>query len=998
MFISRAFSQYSVEIKQEHWWYKIGDPNEWEGKMRAILKNNGQPIDTAGFSCQWWRTIANTETWESSPFSNTFFIAREGLVVDWKRKYWVNVFLGEQLVATSYQPPEPPYPIEAPPFGKTVTIEWKKEDGNGIGSGHGVKVRFWSYPENWHPTVYADGNAGGSGYLYLRPNSENEVVHAMPDILGSIGERFHRWSSAATLDEPYQNHSRVTVTSTLNQLAVNHRVFVADALMQVSLIDSPGANDASIEFKDPWLRDTTDLTFLDNPYGYRNKSTAATFKPGVYQIQPNLSNKYKGVFLNQTVNSGIYYSVRAPLIQTISGSSAFFLGWTYNSSYATLEQVGTNPAGYDQKAVVFNQSGATITAQYTNSTLTSNFTIPAGTYTMAGTLTVSSGATLTISSGATLRFPSGAGLVINGALSANGATFTASSSTWNGLTLNGSNGSSLQYCTINYASMPIKATNTSNVTISNVTIGNSNFYNGSDDAAMAFYNSSPTISYTTINGQGGSWNGVRFASSSTGSITNCTIQNCGAGNGIVIQGNSSPLVQSNVIRNNYYHGIITVSNGSGNPTIVSNSVTDNGVVNGVKTYVGIDFYSSAGKVGSNVVQGSNYGVYCDSYASPTTYWTGSYSGSVGNNTISSNLNGLVVYNNSNPSFGFVNYFHGELVFYGNCNNILNNQSTNAYADVNCYVWAEGNWWGSDPPTGIAYYNGSYISSYPWGTPAEPCPTGGGGGAIAAGMGNPPETISGVSVNVFSLREAFLARISGNYREAKTNYKNILESQATETDRQRALVGLLDLFRESKDESLVDEVGPFGNAGQALEITAKEILMVMYSSTGRYDQVKEIASSLLRTTKVSEVHKYALLQLASLDGFDPTQKSVSQDAIRQLGERFRGRVDQGLLVALSSTAVASPSSAASEASGDELSSYPNPFNPSTTIQYRLSNDGPVTLKVYDVLGREVISLVDEVKSAGTYTVTWDASRMPSGIYFTRLEMAGKALVKKLMLVK
>jgi hypothetical protein len=49
--------------------------------------------------------------------------------------------------------------------------------------------------------------------------------------------------------------------------------------------------------------------------------------------------------------------------------------------------------------------------------------------------------------------------------------------------------------------MPIKATNTSNLTISNVTIGNSSFYNGSDNAAMAFYNSSPTISSVTINGQ-----------------------------------------------------------------------------------------------------------------------------------------------------------------------------------------------------------------------------------------------------------------------------------------------------------------------------------------------------------------------------------------------------------------------------------------------------------------------------------------------------------------
>jgi hypothetical protein len=84
--------------------------------------------------------------------------------------------------------------------------------------------------------------------------------------------------------------------------------------------------------------------------------------------------------------------------------------------------------------------------------------------------------------------------------------------------------------------MPIKATNTSNLTISNVTIGNSSFYNGSDNAAMAFYNSSPTISSVTINGQSNSQNGVRFAEGSTGIIQYSTIQNCGAGNGIEFGG------------------------------------------------------------------------------------------------------------------------------------------------------------------------------------------------------------------------------------------------------------------------------------------------------------------------------------------------------------------------------------------------------------------------------------------------------------------------------
>jgi hypothetical protein len=68
-------------------------------------------------------------------------------------------------------------------------------------------------------------------------------------------------------------------------------------------------------------------------------------------------------------------------------------------------------------------------------------------------------------------------------------------------------------------------------------------------------------------------------------------------------------------------------------------------------------------------------------------------------------------------------------------------------------------------------------------------------------------------------------------------------------------------------------------------------------------------------------------------------------------------------------------------------YPNPFNPATTIQYSVPGTQHVSLKIYDVLGREVATLVNEVKQPGYYAVTWDASGCSSGVYFYRLE-AGK----------
>ena len=79
-------------------------------------------------------------------------------------------------------------------------------------------------------------------------------------------------------------------------------------------------------------------------------------------------------------------------------------------------------------------------------------------------------------------------------------------------------------------------------------------------------------------------------------------------------------------------------------------------------------------------------------------------------------------------------------------------------------------------------------------------------------------------------------------------------------------------------------------------------------------------------------------------------------------------------------------------------YPNPFNPSTEIKYSLKKDGFVTIKVYDVLGRVVSTLVNENKPAGYYTVNFDASGLSSGIYFYGITANGFTAVKKMILTK
>jgi hypothetical protein len=79
-------------------------------------------------------------------------------------------------------------------------------------------------------------------------------------------------------------------------------------------------------------------------------------------------------------------------------------------------------------------------------------------------------------------------------------------------------------------------------------------------------------------------------------------------------------------------------------------------------------------------------------------------------------------------------------------------------------------------------------------------------------------------------------------------------------------------------------------------------------------------------------------------------------------------------------------------------YPNPFNPATTLSYNIPIQTEVKITVFDILGREVTTLVDAVKMPGTYQVTFDASRLTSGIYFYQMQAGSFSQTRKMMLLE
>jgi hypothetical protein len=82
----------------------------------------------------------------------------------------------------------------------------------------------------------------------------------------------------------------------------------------------------------------------------------------------------------------------------------------------------------------------------------------------------------------------------------------------------------------------------------------------------------------------------------------------------------------------------------------------------------------------------------------------------------------------------------------------------------------------------------------------------------------------------------------------------------------------------------------------------------------------------------------------------------------------------------------------------IRAFPNPFNSSTHLEFTLPSTQRVSLRLYDVLGREVAVMMNEIQTAGRHHLTFDASGLPSGVYLCRLEAGGMAQTRKIVLLK
>jgi tetratricopeptide (TPR) repeat protein len=161
----------------------------------------------------------------------------------------------------------------------------------------------------------------------------------------------------------------------------------------------------------------------------------------------------------------------------------------------------------------------------------------------------------------------------------------------------------------------------------------------------------------------------------------------------------------------------------------------------------------------------------------------------------------------------------------------------------------------------------------------------------------------------------------------------------------------------------------------------------------------------------DLHALFATVTANLFGLGNRQSAAQQYALMQqrFPESDLTAVARLLLdVASSNAAPLSPAANKATLSSSEVAqqptefalhqNYPNPFNPSTTIRYDLPVDAPVTLKAYDILGKELMTLVNEDQRAGYHSTVFDASRFASGVYLYQVKAGGFVQTKKLLLLR
>jgi parallel beta-helix repeat protein len=459
-------------------------------------------------------------------------------------------------------------------------------------------------------------------------------------------------------------------------------------------------------------------------------------------------------------------------------------------------------------------------------------------------------------------------------------------------------------------------------------------------------------------------NGIQFNSGSSGStISYCKILN--AYRGIYENGVSVNILNSALSSCTY--GIYLYNS---SPTIQINNIHNNSY--------GIYLTSSSPYLYNNYIQNnSQYGVYCTTNSNPK-FGNGS---AQGKNNITGNPYGLFCWNNSLPMLGKNSPLDGGYNNLVNTNYNVYNMSSNG-------IYANNNWWGSTTPSNFKISSGSgNVTWSPYRTsPAtiSPRPTLSktNGNSIAEGSNDIPL--------LSDLQKAMELIATNNLPEARNICLNLITNYPDYAVSYNALNLLKDTYSANEISSSKDNYKSLFNTKGKKNLYAMAGLVLADIDKGNKLSLIDNVINDYKNESVVELALFdkfvcyyfekadtanALVVSKELDQIFP-QSQGAVEAHRILGDKGYDNINENQGQPLQKTTVETPNGYAL------LGNYPNPFNPSTNISYQLPEAARVTLKVYDMLGREVAKLVDSEMETGRYSVAFNGSGLSSGIYFVR----------------
>ncbi|MEJ2196145.1 MAG: S8 family serine peptidase, partial [Ignavibacteriaceae bacterium] len=482
-------------------------------------------------------------------------------------------------------------------------------------------------------------------------------------------------------------------------------------------------------------------------------------------------------------------------------------------------------------------------------------------------------------------------------------------------------------------------------------------------------------------------------------IQNSTIQNCT--NGIYIY-NSQPIIVNNDIIEPTQNGIYGEAPGM-RPLIQDNVITRTSSQN----FQGIWFANYTRPfITHNDVSGFHHAVYLGG-GSLTIFSDDDLVTSNPNNRLINSLNGL------NTGWGSRTFAgKGSL---GANNSIYNNTYYDVKAYNNSTIWAQNNYWGGGQPDyyvdGSSFLNIDFILPIdPWEGPSAPISNQGDINELAKFI---PESVSnptdGSGSDIDDLLNGLILERDKKINEAVIHYKQMVNRDAFTRS---ALTSLASIANQFDRDELLDYFGQLLNDRADLKSTLLTLLAAMHLHRGNYVETLDIYDEIILENRESyegvsaRLDKfYAALnygkdiRLASNIFRELESLNITEEELLTRFE-FSNYLLNSRATLNKSTEFVNISTYDNKLPKEySLSNnYPNPFNPTTIIEYSIKQDGLVSLKVYDVLGNEIVSLVNKNQVAGNYSIQFDASNLPSGIYIYRLTSGSFTSSKKLILLK